>query len=79
MNNTTAPGWYPVNESRELGYFDGTTWTGDRVPNPDAPPLSAAQMLDWRDWRTWVALVLVVAVLAGVVLVPVAWLLSQAV
>lgn len=37
MMNTTAPGWYPVNESRELGYFDGTNWTGERVPNPDAP------------------------------------------
>ena len=38
MNNTTAPGWYPVNEARELGYFDGAHWTGDRVPNPDHQP-----------------------------------------
>jgi hypothetical protein len=37
MMNTTQPGWYPVNESRELGYHDGTNWTGHRVPNPDAP------------------------------------------
>lgn len=63
--NTTA-GWYPVNGSRELGYFDGTDWTGDRVANPDAPaPRSgwaklgfvvvlAVALLVWGGFEAWV-------------------------
>lgn len=35
MSVQQQPGWYPVNEGRELGWFDGSQWSGDRVPNPD--------------------------------------------
>lgn len=46
-----------MNESRELGYFDGTSWTGDRVPNPDAPVKRGIGA------RIWFAVVLAVALL----------------
>lgn len=57
-------GWYPVNEQRELGYWDGTGWTGDRIPNPAAPQRNISGVLG----SVAAALFLVAAVLmwAGV-------------
>ena len=76
MSNDVKAGWWPVNEGRELGYFDGHAWTGDRVPNPDAPPPSALDRLDWGTWQPWLAAVLAFIILTVLVLVPAAWVLS---
>lgn len=50
MTNTApAPNWYPDPTGQSgLRYWDGTAWTGYRLPPPQYPPYVAWRPLPWK-------------------------------
>ena len=66
MTQTTQPGWYPDPQGGSgQRYFDGTTWTEQRAPALQAPPVRQAPPPKKRAVWPWVLLAIFVVILSG--------------